>query len=373
MSESMIKQTMGISKLEKPLARCTVSSKYDIARLEKVARLDPADLPTIRIGVIDGRNYPMSGLDILEACKLAAVHEIRVETRQYETKSDLIIDQIKEISVGEHIDPLRIRGIVDDLGRYGISVDDALKKTNLQDTALSKIAKSDITDEALDMFAKFIEDELSDKLTARILVMPTHIPLRIGRLEPALQTEIARMLIEITPPGSGMNFTWPASDAVVHRIKNTPKPEVHADPVFVEPSKPDNGDLAVPEAGTTAKPKKSKKAKPKPVENDTLKDMQHVAKDCIVIIDKKGEPKMLVNKKDNTVKEISPADSGKAFKLHENTGKPAYLLPLELNKHLKLDSRSLHGHTFDDVESLVKFAKTIEGDGAKFSLLWTIE
>ena len=285
-------QTMGIDELEEPLVRCTAGSRHDVLRLEKAARSDPANLPPVRVGVVDGRCYPMGGLDILEACNLASVHEIRMDARRYESKLDLMIDQIKGVSAGEHIDPLRIRGIIDELGALGMSADEAIQGINLQGTSLEKVVKCDITDEALGVFAEFIETKLSGKLRAELLVVPTHILLRIARLDPVAQTDMAERITEITIPESEMNFAWPAPDAIVYLIRNTPKPEVQAEPVIV----------GITRSGG------SRPAKPGilgQVKHDALEDLSRTAKDCMIVTDDDGEPKFIVNKKDNTVREVS--------------------------------------------------------------------
>lgn len=362
--------------------RGIVSSKFDITRLEKTAMESPDDLPAIHVGAVGGRYYPMGNLDMLEACRNASLHEIRVRITQYESKKDLIIDQMKDISTSDHIDPLQIREIIDELGRMGVDATDALKKINQDDTPIGRVATCDITDESLDMFKNFIDSSLSDRLPAVSLVIPTYILLRTARLDSLTQPEIARNIIERTVPGNALNFSWPTHLLVEHVIKNTPKVVVPEDPVFVKVTKP--GEQKTKKDSDAENVSKSKASKKKPSKTSAgsdgpdpaspiVKDLHHVAKDHIVIMDDEDEPDMLVNKKTNVVTKLDDVGDYNVYKVHGTYGKQTYLIPADHDKHLVLDTRTLQGRTFDTVADLIKFAKGIKGDDVKLSLLWTTE
>ena len=361
--------------LEKPLVRGTVSTAYNITRLENTARQDPDNLPTIAVGVLDGRYYPMSGLDVVEACRNAAVRKINARVQHYESKRDIIINHMKEMSGGDCIDPLRIRSVIDELGILGLSVDDALKKINQKGTDLEKLVKSNISDEVLDMFTKFIDGELSDKLPPETVPVLAPIVNRIAILDTLMQTVIAKEVIAATIPRPTTTFTWPSPAEVMYIIENTPKPEVHDDPVFVKPEPPHDDMLKPKESATgkNKKPSKPKKETPPQIDEDDKKDIQRIAKDCVVLYDDKGKPKTLVHTKNKTAHNITKAAEGKAYKLHENIGKPAHLMPLEHDKHLEIESRPLYGRTFDDKKAAIEFIKSIEGQNIKLSVLWTVE
>ena len=218
-------RSINMGALEKPLVRCTVSSKFDIARLERAARADPANLPSILVGIVNGKCYPMGRLDVLTACQAAGVREIRANVKDYDSKLDLMADQIKEVSAAEYIDPLHIRDVINEFGRCGVKADDMLEMVGLAGTSIAKIATSGITNEALEVLDDFMNTELSEKLPAVYLVVPTHIILKISRLDQEMQTIIATRVTRLTFPQTEMNFTWPTPLAMAFEIRNTPKPE----------------------------------------------------------------------------------------------------------------------------------------------------
>ena len=379
MSERMVKQIIDISKLEKPLARGTVSTRYNIARLEKVARSDPDNLPTIDVGVVDGRYYPTSGLDVLEACRNASLREIDVRIRQYESKMDAIISHMKEMSGGDCIDPLRIRGVITELGIMGLGVDEALEKINQKDTILGLLVKSNLTDDVLDIFAKFIDVELSDKLPPEIAAVSAPVLYKIGQLEPSYQSVIAQEVITNTLPRPPTTFTWPPPGSVIYMIENTPKPEVHEDPVYAVSEKA-NDDMLKPEVKTKKEKQKStnpKNTEPIEIDEEDKKDLHRVAKDCVVHVNEQGKPDMLFHTKNKTIRKITKAAAGKAYKLHENTGRPAHLMPLGHDTDLEVDSRPLHGRTFTNknnaIEEAIEYLKSLQGNDIKLSILWTAE
>ena len=176
-------RSVNMGALEKPLVRCTVSSKFDIARLERAVRADPASLPSIQVGIVNGKCYPMGKLDVLAACQAAGAREIRADVKDYDSKLDLMTDQIKEVSAAEYIDPLHTRDAINEFGRCGIKADDMLEMAGIVGTSIAKIAMSGITNEALQVLDDFMNTELSEKLPAACLVVPTHILLKIARLE----------------------------------------------------------------------------------------------------------------------------------------------------------------------------------------------
>ena len=180
-SQSTIK-CLDITMIEKPLARGAVSTAHNIAHLENTARSNPDNLPTIDVGIVNGKYYPISGFDVLQACKNALIRKINVRIKEYDTKADIIISHMKEMSGGDCIDPLRIRGVVDELGMFGISVEDALEKINQKGTILGQIVTSKIADEVLNMFAKFIDEKLTDKLQPEAAMVPSPIILKLATL-----------------------------------------------------------------------------------------------------------------------------------------------------------------------------------------------
>ena len=93
----------------------------------------------------------------------------------------------------------------------------------------------------------------------------------------------------------------------------------------------------------------------------------------IILQTRKAGRNMIVNKKDNTAKEISPTDDGTAFKLHEDLSKPAYMMPLAAQKHLDIASRPMRGRGFDDAKSIAEFFKNFEDRGLRIYAFWTTE
>ncbi len=355
MSESGVR-TVSIKNIEEPLIRGTVASRHDVARLEKAARADPANLPEIRAGIVGGKCYPMGGLDVLAACRAAGITEVRADVREYASKLDLMTEQMRGVSVGEYVDPLRIRSVVGEFGRHGIPAGSALERINLAGTPLARVAASGMTDEAMDMLAGFVDTTLSGMLPAGCLVVPPHILLRISRMEPERQADMAKRIIELTVPEPEMNFAWPTPDLLAYEIRNMGKPRRGADAVVAEVVGGGNAGLHIADRQSKA-----------------MGDLARTAKDCMIIPDDDGEPDMLVDLKNHTAKKISQTDDGRSFKLHEDRSGPVYALPLGMDRHLGLASRPLRGENFGDADSLARFVGTLEGEGLRMSLLWTAE
>lgn len=380
MSETRV-QTIKIGDLQEPLLHSTVSSRYDISRLVKAARANPANLPGILVGTVGEKCYPMGRLDVLAACQAAGIQGVKANIRDYDSKLDLMTDQVREISVGEYIDPLRIRQVIDAFGRYGLNADDMLDMTNLAETQAARVALSFVTDDVLKALSDFVNNELSDKLPAASLVVPAHIILKIAKMESEMQAIIAKRVTELTIPQRDMNFAWPPPLSIAYEIRNMPKPERKSDAVVVKVTEIDDmetGDSSSSSSSGT----KPDNAEPNGKAQDTripekyakaIEDLQVASKDCMIVLDKKGKPNLLVNKKNNTVKKISRVNDGKAFKLHADAAKPAFMMPIKTTRHLALDSRPMHGRDFDDAESSAEFCKTLKGQGLKVTVFWTTE
>ena len=370
-------QTVRIGDLEEPLLCSTVSSKYDMARLERIARADPSNLPSVPVGTVDGRHYPMGRLDVLAACRAAEIQDVKADIRDYDSDLDLMTEQMREISVGEYMDPLRVRHVIDAFEKRGLKADDVLDAVNLAETPAARIAMSLITDDVLKVLSDFVNNELSENLPAANLVVPAYIILRIAKLDPEMQSMVAKRVTELTIPQRDMNFAWPPPLSVAYEIRNMPRPEKDSDAVVVKVARMDDDDGrdAAGAARTCGARPGARPKSPKIPERyaKAVEDLKAVSPNCMIVTNGKGMPDLLVDTKNRTAKKISDADDGRAFKLHADAARPAFMMPIKAAKHLVLDSRSMHMRDFDDAESLADFCKTLKGSGLKATVFWTTE
>lgn len=371
-------QTVKILNLEGPLLHGTVSSRYDIARLEKIARTDPSNLPNVLVGTVGKKHYPMGRFDVLAACRAAKMQDVKADVRDYDSELDLMTEQVREISSGEYMDPLRIRHVIGAFEKHGLEADDVLDAVNLAETPAARIAMSLITDDVLKALSDFVSNELSDKLPAASLVVPAHIILRIAKMDPEMQSVVARRVTELTIPQQDMNFAWPPPLSVAYEIRNMPKPEKKSDAVVVKVAGADGAGgkeaAACPAGACGVKPEARPEAAKIPEEYaSVVEDLQAVSSNCMIVLDAKGKPDLLVDAKNHTAKRISDVDGSRAFKLHADASRPAFMIPVRSANHLALESRSMHGRDFDGAKPLADFCRTLKGPGLRATVFWTTE
>jgi len=217
--QSQTKYIIKLSALSEIPKSATITSKLDVSRFEKIAHISTKELPSIRVGKIGSKMYPISQLYVIQACKNAGVTEIQAFIEEYETKYDLLAAHVRLHSADEPINPLAIRSIVNEMGIQNLDSATALKELFLVDAAYAKIMTSSIMENAINELQKFV-DGMSLKLSARNLVCPIYIILQIGKMAENLQLKGVEAIKGVTLLEADYRFIWPTPNQVEMVLSN---------------------------------------------------------------------------------------------------------------------------------------------------------
>ena len=350
-------QTIKLRSIEQPILDCIVVSKVDVDRMAA----SDGPLPPVSLARVGRKIYPIRGFAALSAAAIRGDESLHCILATYETKKEAVMAGLRECSISEPINMLKINDIHKFLGEDASVI---ATKCNLGGTFFEKIARARIIPEVYDRCEAVLE-QLSTKLSASMLAFPPHILTGLAKAEPKKQLAVFDSIyehIEFKSPES--QFTWPTPAHISMIVRETSVIE-EAEGVIVHAGEFDS-DLGSNDSdiGSISPPEL------KVVESPESLQLAKQSKNGMVLPKKDGSW-TVVDTKAKTVADVKLTDDKLNFKSLYISSERAVIIPPSIVKHLDLTNTEAREKKFDSPKDAIKHLKTLQ-KSAKIAIFWTV-
>ena len=349
-------QTVKLGSIEQPIFDFTVVSKADVNRM---ATSDGA-LPFAKLALVKGKMYPVGGFASISAAHVRGDESVECHVTNYDSKKDAVKAGLREHSVSEPINTLKISELCEYLGG---DTADIMTECNMNGTFFERVSHVHITPAVREKCEEVV-DRLSEKLPAQMLVVPSHILTGLGKANAKKQMAVFNNiyeLIEFESPESQFNWPTQAQVSLAVRVTNVVEDD---EAIIIHPQNYATESDEV--SGSTDEGVEYEKEEEMPASLQLAKQ----SKNCLVIPEKDGSHK-IVDLKAKTVSEVGMTDDKLNFKSQFIESENAVIMSPSAVKHLDLANKETREQNFDSPTDAIKHLKQLE-KSAKVSLFWTI-
>ena len=355
---------------------CAITTNSSIEKYAEIARTTPELLPTVKIGISDGRMYAINHHNVILGCKRAGpshITEINATIKNYSGSPEILIAHFTEINQNELVNPVSLYDTIDYLQeKLQLERKETLEKLRINDTPYEKMILSNynncISAKSIESL-QHIVNNLSERknLLASQISIPLYILNKISKIQQEedqlrLIAEI-KINLETIPDGK---FAWLTPEQIDTIIKFNKQESTHEensreDSIIAVPTEikniaesryvltqnkfPIDGDDDEMLQKQMIRNDRNDEDGVSPAENPNLvsavnEETQKVQKtmpNMVIIPDEKGNPDILVNKKTGAVCKIEPSEYKDIIKTTGIDSKSLYSIPMQVMVHLEFD------------------------------------
>ena len=381
------------------------------SNIQKYASMKTEDLPTVRIGKVNGKTFAIDHYEVVLGCKQSKKN-VRCVTEEFEKISDVMIQHFANVISNDILNTPRIYNLVDSLQeKLDTGKEDVLKILRIDKMQYHRLMTSNcnISKSSITRLEELVSEISKRKgLTALQASVPVYVLEKISRIsDEQQQMTLIQFIQSDIQKKSDSRFFWMTPeqiDSVTQMTRQDAtrtehKREESTVAEFVEmdeigkkrkekretTSSPSlqNGNTSK-ENTTDENPKRqndvqeiqTKKSKPTGKTKQILDTMPNM----IIIPDEKGRPEYLVDKKTSAVSKIDPHSHKEIIKTEQVPSKRLYSIPLDVTKFLGIgDSQSkdtektIRHKNITGIEGLQSFVKSQEDKTQRYTIFWNSE
>ena len=372
--------------------------------VRKYSFLSTEKLPTVRIAKIDQKNYAINHHDVVFACKQSN-KEIRCTVESFENLSDVMIEHFRDVLSNDVINTPAIYSMVDSLQeRTKKPKSDILKFLGIDNSQYGKLlmatsGNNNMSELAVTELEKLVTDLSKRKsITAIQASIPQYILEKISRISDVKdQLRLINFIQLDLQKKSDSRLFWMTpeqTDSIIQMIRQNAthtenKREESTVATFVDmndigkektvaekTTKDSAGKKTIKEKSnknkqTTNNNTSTQKTRSPPPSKKT-KQIIDTMPNMIVIPDQKGEPEMLVDKKNGTVCKVDHTTNKSIIRTSPIPSKRLYSMPLDVVKFLEIqeDDCIIKHKNISGIEALKSFVKSQDDKTLRFSVFW---
>ena len=350
-------QTIKQGKIEKPIFNYTVVSHVDVNRMAA----SDGPLPLVKLAKIGSKLYPIGGFAALKASKMRGENSLQCLITNYKTKQEAVKAGLREYSVSEPINILKLRDICDFLKEDAGTIS---TQCNMGGMHFEKIVAAFIIPEVYDKLEAVIA-KLSTKLPASMLAIPPHIVIGLAKADPKKQMAVFDTIYaDIEFEKSELQFTWPTPGQISIAVRETGIVE-EEDAVVVHVQEEETIQRTKP----TEYAKEEEEQDHRQESDETLQLMKQL-KNSIIIPEKDGTH-LVVDTKTKNVQKVALTDNKLNFTTLDAAAERALIMPPTVVKHLDLASAEAHEKRCNSAAEAISYLKTVRKTAHKIAIFWT--
>lgn len=324
--------------------------------IQKYASMNTEDLPTVRLGRVNGKVYAINHYDVVLGC-MQSKKNVRCTIEQYENISDVMVQHFRDVMSNDVINTPLIYSSVDSLQEKlktdKTSILRILGMEKNQYTCLLTTTNN-ISEAAISKLEQLVA-ELSKRkgLTAIQASIPIYMLEKISRVSDVKQQlQLIQIIESDLQTINDTKFFWMTPEQIdsvlqlvrqdATRTENKREDSTVAEFVEMEDigKKPEEEKLsattATSKSNNTIKENQKEKRdnqKSKPVSKKT-KQIIDTIPNMLVIPDERGQPNYLVDKKNGAVTKVDTKSTKGIIKTEQMPSKRLYSIPLDVAKFL---------------------------------------
>ena len=366
------------------------------ANVRKYSFTDVEELPIVRIAKIDQKSYALNHHDVVLACKQSN-KEIRCTVESFENLSDVMIEHFRDVLSNDVINTPAIYSMVDSLQeKTNKPKSDILKSLGIDKNQYGRLLmatndnNNNMSESAVTELEKLVT-ELSKRksITAIQASIPQYVLEKISRISDVKdQLKLISFINLDLQKKNDSRLFWMTPeqiDSVIQMIRQNAthtenRREESTVATFVDMKDIGKEKKTVTETTDTAKDSDDKKANNKTAQkikssSKKTKQILDTIPNMIVIPDQKGEPDILVDKRNGTVSKVDHTTNRNIIKTSPIASKRLYSIPLDVVKFLKIqkedDANCVIRHkNISGIDALESFAKSQKDKTLRFSIFW---
>ena len=390
--------------------------------VQKYASMKAKNLPTIRLGRVKEKVYAINHYDVILGC-MQSKKNLQCSIEEYDEMSDIMVQHFRDVISNDIINTPLVYSMVDSLQEKlrtdKVSVLKILGIDKNQYTRLLTISNNNNMSEAAISKLEEIVTELSKRkgLTAIQASIPIYVLEKISRVSDVKQQLQLIQIIESDLQSiSDVKFFWMTPeqiDSILQLIRQNAthvenkreestvaefvgleeigkKPEEEEKKQRQSSSSSSSGDDDTTTTSDTAKTKPNKNdnnkaSKPKP--SSKTKQIIDTIPNMVVITDEKGQPDLLVDKKNGAVTRLDAKATKGIIKTEQVPSRRLYSIPLDVTKFLGMDDGSYGGNNnsgnvcsnsisairhknISGIEDLESFVESQQDQTQRYTIFW---
>ena len=367
------------------------------ANIQKYASMKTQDLPTIRLGRVNGKTFGIDHYEAILGCKQSKKN-VRCIIEEYENVSDIMIKHFRDVMSNDIINTPLIYNSVDSL-QEKLKTD---KITVLKILGIDKnqyahllTTTNNISEAAISKLEKLVT-ELSKRngLTAIQASIPVYMLEKISRITDEKQQLTLIHFIELDSlKKNDSRFFWMTPEQIDSMVQLIRQDATHTEHKREESTVAEL--VPIEEIGEAPKEKKKKKSNSSGNKTDSQNQTQENTKknkqknpttkrtkqildtipNMMIIPDEKGNPEYLVDKKTSAVSKIDSASHKDIIKTQQMSTKRLYSIPLDVAKFLGMGEEDGHKQkirhkNITGMHGLQSFVKSQKDHTQRYTIFW---
>ena len=380
--------------------------------VQRYASMKAADLPTVRLGRVKEKGYAINHYDVILGC-MQSKKNVQCIIEEYNEISDVMVQHFRDVMSNDIINTPLIYRSVDSLQEKlktdKTSVLKILGIDKNQYARLLSISNNNNMSEAAISKLEEIVTELSKRkgLTAIQASIPIYVLEKISRVSDVKQQlQLIQIIESDLQTISDTKFFWMTPeqiDSILQLIRQNAthtenKREESTVAEFVgldeigkkpeeeekikEEEKRSSSDDATSNDPTKAKPsKKDNNTSSKPRPSPKTKQIIDTIPNMVVIPDERGQPDLLVDKKNGAVTRLDAKAAKGIIKTEQVPSKRLYSIPLDVTKFLGMGDNCDSGNAgssisairhknISGIDNLKSFVQSQQDQTQRYTVFW---
>ena len=376
--------------------------------IQKYASMNTEDLPTVRLGRINGKIYAINHYDVILGCTQSKKN-IPCTIEEYEKISDIMIQHFRDVMSNDVINTPLIYSSVDSL-QEKLKTDkiSVLKILGIEKNQYNRLltTTNNISETAISKLEEIVIQLSKRKgLTAIQASIPIYMLEKISRIsDEKQQLQLINVIESDLQSINDAKFFWMTPeqiDSILQLVRQDAtrtenKSEESTVAEFVDESEIGSKIKEKTSLPPTAKyntikddsKEKRNNQKKKPVSQKT-KQIINTIPNMLVITDEQGRPNYLVDKKNGAVTKVDTKTTKGIIKTEQVPSKKLYSIPIDVVKFLRMgenndgggDSCSINNNriltirhkNISGTDSLKSFIESQKDQTQRYTIFWNAQ
>jgi len=362
--------------------------------IQKYASMKTKDLPTVRLGRIKEKVYAINHYDVILGC-MQSKKNVRCIIEEYENISDVMVQHFRDVMSNDIINTPLIYSSVDSLQeRLKTDKLSVLKILGIDKNQYARLltATNNISEAAISKLEEIVT-ELSKRkgLTAIQASIPIYILEKISRMSDVTQQlKLIQIIGSDLQSMSDARFFWMTPEQIdsvlqlirqdATHVENKREESTVAEFVRLEEigKKPEEKSSTKNNA-TKEKPNEGKSKQKKPSSQKTKQIIDSIP-NMVVILDERGQPDLLIDKKSGAVTRLDAKATKGIIKTEQIPSKRLYSIPLDVAKFLGMDDdndsnsiSAIRHKNISGTDDLKLFVESQKDQTQRYTIFWNAQ
>ena len=362
--------------------------------IQKYASMKTKDLPTVRLGRIKEKVYAINHYDVILGC-MQSKKNVRCIIEEYENISDVMVQHFRDVMSNDIINTPLIYSSVDSLQeRLKTDKLSVLKILGIDKNQYARLltATNNISEAAISKLEEIVT-ELSKRkgLTAIQASIPIYILEKNSRMSDVTQQlKLIQIIGSDLQSMSDARFFWMTPEQIdsvlqlirqdATHVENKREESTVAEFVRLEEigKKPEEKSSTKNNA-TKEKPNEGKSKQKKPSSQKTKQIIDSIP-NMVVILDERGQPDLLIDKKSGAVTRLDAKATKGIIKTEQIPSKRLYSIPLDVAKFLGMDDdndsnsiSAIRHKNISGTDDLKLFVESQKDQTQRYTIFWNAQ